>query len=176
MFKKVLYLLKMCCLKIHFGRKISLKGVIKLSFSTKIYIKNGTVHLGKKVNSNSNLTITAFDGNVHIGDFVYFNKDCLVASKHQITIGNNTIIGPNVMIYDHDHKFNENGVTEGYSLAKVDIQNNVWIGAGCIILKGTTIGHGSVIGAGCIVKGDIPPHSLVTQERKLIITPLEKRN
>ena len=53
------------------------------------------------------------------------------------------------------------------------IGDNCWIGAGVIILKGTNIGEGSIIGAGCIIKGVIPPHSIVTMNRQLSIREIK---
>ena len=79
------------------------------------------------------------------------------------------------MIYDHDHKFGPEGIRPGYNTAPVVIENDCWIGAGVTILRGTHIGEGCVIGAGSIVKGEIPPHSLVTSDRQLTIVPIEAR-
>ena len=80
-----------------------------------------------------------------------------------------------MVIYDHDHKFGEDGIRSGYNTAPVMIEKNCWIGAGVIILRGTHIGEGSVIGAGCVVKGEIPPHSLVTADRSLSINPIKSK-
>jgi acetyltransferase-like isoleucine patch superfamily enzyme len=53
------------------------------------------------------------------------------------------------------------------------IGNNVWIGAGAIILPGTTIGDGAVIAAGTVVKGRIPGRSIVKAETSLKIEPID---
>ena len=57
----------------------------------------------------------------------------------------------------------------GYTTAPVTIGNNVWLGAGVIVLKGVTIGDGSVIAAGTVVNRDIPDNSLVYNQRELVI-------
>ena len=49
------------------------------------------------------------------------------------------------------------------------IGNDVWIGAGAVILRGTTIGDKAVIGAGSIVKGNVPAGSVFYQKRETII-------
>ena len=74
---------------------------------------------------------------------------------------------PNVQIYDHDHDFRvEGGVKAGkYKTAPVEIGNNVWIGANTIILRGTKIGDNAVIGAGCVVKGEVPAGAVLVQKR-----------
>lgn len=48
-------------------------------------------------------------------------------------------------------------------------------GVGVTILRATQIGEGCVIGAGCVVQGETPPHSLVTASRALTIVPIEDR-
>ena len=59
-------------------------------------------------------------------------------------------------------------------MAPIIIEKNCWIGAGVTILRGARIGEGSVVGAGAIVRGVIPAHSLVTANRDLQIVPIEK--
>lgn len=68
-------------------------------------------------------------------------------------------------IYDHDHKFNANGIQSDFNYGSVIIDNGCWIAANVTILRNTHIGEGCVIGAGTVVKGEIPPHSLVTNDR-----------
>ena len=91
-------------------------------------------------------------------------------------IADNCAIGPNTVFYDHDHKFGENGIESGFKTSPISIEKNCWIGAGVTILRGTHIGEGSVIGAGAIVHGKIPAHSLVTSDRDIKVTPIDKRN
>lgn len=77
-------------------------------------------------------------------------------------------------IYDHDHKFNANGIQSDFNYGSVIIDNGCWIAANVTILRNTHIGEGCVIGAGTVVKGEIPPHSLVTNDRGLNIVPIRK--
>ena len=74
------------------------------------------------------------------------------------------------MIYDHDHRYNAKGFSKDeYKTSPIIIDDNCWIGSNVTILRGTHIGTGSVIGAGCVVKGVIPPHSLVRMSNELNI-------
>ena len=97
----------------------------------------------------------------------------VIVAREQITLGNHVMLGANVCIYDHDHVFRQPGVMRdlGYTTAPVTIGDNVWIGAGVMILKGVTIGSGSVIAAGTLVNQDIPENSLVYNRRELVIKP-----
>lgn len=78
-------------------------------------------------------------------------------------------------IYDHDHVFSAEGILPGFRYGSVIIEQGCWIGANVIILRDTYIGKGSVIGAGSIVKGNIPPHSLVTNNRNINIVSIRDR-
>lgn len=93
-----------------------------------------------------------------IGNNVSINRGCILNAGGSIKIGNNVLIGPNVIIYSQNHRYKKNlPVSEqGYEYKEVIIKNNVWIGAGCIILPGVTINENSVIGAGSTVSKDIP--------------------
>ena len=87
----------------------------------------------------------------------------------------NVMIGKNVHIYDHNHRFNQSGKPfskQGYSLTEVYIGDNCWIGSGVIILAGSHIGNNVVIGAGCIINGNIPDNSIVKCRNQMTIEPI----
>lgn len=143
----------------------------RFSPSTMINIwKNGKMHIGKKVSvhTGSRLSVTS-SGFMKIGDGVKINYNCIIVCQDSITIDNGVEIGPNVVIYDHDHDFRAKGGLKDskFKTAPVFIGENSWIGAGSIILRGTTIGKNCVIGAGSIVKGNIPDNTLVVQHREM---------
>lgn len=102
--------------------------------------------------------------NVFIGERAMFH-----ASIAGIQIGSKVMFGPAVTILGGDHRFDAIGQhmwdvtdkrTENDQL--VIIEDDVWIGAHAIILKGVRIGTGSVIGAGSVVTRDVPPYSVYT--------------
>lgn len=94
---------------------------------------------------------------VHMGNNVYANFNFTIVDDGEVYIGDHVMIGPNVTIATAGHPvkpdLREMGIQ--YNLP-VHIGNNVWIGAGAIILPGVTIGENTVIGAGSIVTKDIP--------------------
>lgn len=85
-----------------------------------------------------------------------------ICARTQITIGEGTLIGANVVICDTDfhpldsHHRAGKPVPEPLPMDRVQIGKNVFIGTRAIILKGSTIGDNSVIGAGAVVKGNFP--------------------
>lgn len=105
---------------------------------------------------------------IEIGDDVFIGLGAVfVASQSSITIGNKVMFGPNVTIIGGDHN---SGVIGKFMYdikekrpeddQKVIIENDVWVGAGVIILKGVTIGRGSIIAAGAVVTKSVPPYAV----------------
>ena len=170
----ILGVLKSLIIKIRNGKNIKMRIYKNISFLSEIKAKNAKIEIGRGLLLNRFASIGAINnGKILIGKNVSFNRNSICASHKFISIGDNSSIGPNCCIYDHDHKFGKNGKESGFKTGDVIIEENVWIGAGCLILRGTHIGKNSVIGAGCIVKGNIPPNSLVTQNRNLSIVELK---
>ena len=102
---------------------------------------------------------TEDDAFVNIGDNVGMSATRLWISKG-LTIGNNVKIGACTLLIDTDtHPIDYNirrTSNEGTKASPITIEDDVWIGAHSIILKGVTIGARSIIGAGSIVTKDIP--------------------
>lgn len=92
------------------------------------------------------------ESNLNIGNCCGFSGT-VINCFHQISIGNNVMVGANSLIMDGDWHLDD--VRAGASNA-VMIEDNVWIGEGVKVLKGVRIGKNSVIGAGSIVTKDIP--------------------
>lgn len=95
--------------------------------------------------------------NTHIGSNVYANFNLTLVDDTDIYIGDSVMIGPNVVIATAGHPV-EPGLRRKaaqYNIP-VHIGDNVWVGAGAVILPGVHIGENSVIGAGSIVTKDIP--------------------
>ncbi len=170
---KVFRVIRTILLKIAYGKRITIKKYPDFSNSTKIKIyKNGKIVLGKGITAFNNVHFSAVDGKLEVGDSTSFNRNCIIVSRESIKIGEKCFFGPNVCIYDHDHVFDIEGVKIQYKTGPIVIEDNCWIGANAVILRGTHIGKGCVIGAGTIIKGDIPPHSIVMSDRKLSIKPI----
>lgn len=165
-------MLKAFYYRLRYGKHLCWDRALRCKKISEIKILSGNIKIGKGFGMNPGSYIAVVNnGNVSIGDNISINRNSMIICHDSITIGNNCSIGPNVLIYDHDHNFGPNGIENGYKTAPVVIGNNCWIGGGVAILRGTTIGDGCVIGAGTVVKGNIPAHSVVKSEgnRKLLI-------
>ena len=99
---------------------------------------------------------------IQIGDNTRVHGSCIHAYRG-ISIGRNCLIAANCQIMDgsgHDLSFDrvENRINTTGTAEPILIEDNVWIGANCIILPGVRIGYGSVIAAGSVVAKSIPPY------------------
>jgi maltose O-acetyltransferase len=98
-----------------------------------------------------------YGSNIHLGDRVYFNFNCIVLDVMKVSIGHHTLIGPAVQIYTAMHPMNWKERALGPEYAKpVSIGCDGWIGGGTVVCPGVRIGDRCVIGAGSVVTRDIP--------------------
>jgi maltose O-acetyltransferase len=95
--------------------------------------------------------------NIRLGNRVFLNFNCVVLDVVEVSIGDDTQVGPGVQILAADHPRDAAVRASGLELGRpVRIGRNVWIGGGAIILPGVTIGDDAVIGAGSVVTRDVP--------------------
>lgn len=125
------------------------------------------------------LSGTHMEGNINIGSNVLIGQGAyFVSANANLFIHDDVVFGPNVTIYTGDHAIDIIGrhISEITEIDKkntgrcydedVVIESGCWIGTRTIILKGVTVGHGSIIGAGAIVSRDVPPYSIYTGNGK----------
>ena len=89
-------------------------------------------------------------------------RNCIIASKTDLTIGSYVLIGPYCQINDHSHGMEKGDliINQKAILAPVLIKNDVWLGAGVRVMPGCTIGEGSIVGANSVVTKDIPDYEI----------------
>lgn len=100
--------------------------------------------------------------NIHLGDEVFLNFNCVILDIVEVTIGDRTQIGPAVQIYAADHPRDAETRRSGLEFGRpVRIGSDVWIGGGAILVPGVTVGDGAVIGAGSVVTRDVAAGQIV---------------
>lgn len=122
-----------------------------------VTIKDGCIIEGYGVMRNLGESLT-------IGNNVGISQNCFIAIRGNITIGNDTILGPSVSIFSENHvaeRVDIPIVYQGEKRADVYIGNGVWIGTHSIILSGITIGDGAIIAAGAVVTKNVEPYTVV---------------
>lgn len=109
-------------------------------------------------------TVFQGSGPIIFGKGSFCGEFCVFGANSMIRIGSRVMIGQNVTVRDTDHEFETSSKDMIYqSIRKkaVEVENNVWIGHGAIILKGVRVGAGSVVGAGAVVTKDVPRGTVV---------------
>ena len=117
---------------------------------------------------------------INIGNYVGMSSPCIWINE-RLTIGSYVRIGGNCLILDTDtHQIGyfarRRGIGDKTSIIKsapIIIEDDVWIGANCIILKGVTIGARSIIGAGSVVTKSIPADSIAAGNPCKVIRKIE---
>ncbi len=98
-----------------------------------------------------------FGKNITIGDNVYINFGCVILDCGQVTIGSDTLIGPNVGLFSGNHTTDAEERAAGGLIPKpITIGRRVWLCGNVSVVPGVTIGDDTVIGAGSVVTHDIP--------------------
>jgi acetyltransferase-like isoleucine patch superfamily enzyme len=99
-----------------------------------------------------------------------------ICAVERIVIGNNVAVGANTTITDADfHAVDSKqrrSESFGGSTAPIVIEDDVFIGMNCLVLKGVRIGQGSVIGAGSVIAADVPPHVIAVGNPARVIREL----
>lgn len=135
--------------------------------------RGSKVHIGKGVRVHSGTKIKVRSGaELKIGANTKINYDCIIACHESVSIGAGTELGPAVFLYDHDHDYsaglNADSGQERFQTSPIEIGRNCWIGANTVILRGTKIGDYCVVGAGGVIKGVYPDHSMIIQKRETL--------
>lgn len=161
-------------IKLLFRIKNSLKSRLYFDLEMK-YIKLLFCYCGKETVISQGCIIAGHK-NIYIGEKTYIGPECLMYSTNaKLSIGNNVTLGPRVSIVTGDHRFDVIGNYINENIEKlpendqdVKIEDDCWIGMNVNILKGVTIGHGSVVAAGVTVVKDIPPYSIYISKDKIL--------
>ncbi len=113
----------------------------------------------------------------HFGDYVYANFNVTCVDDTHIYVGENTMLGPNVVLATAGHPILPELREKGYQYnMPIHIGKNCWLGAGVIVLPGVTIGDHSVIGAGSIVTRDIPANVVAVGNPCRVLRPIGEKD
>jgi acetyltransferase-like isoleucine patch superfamily enzyme len=91
------------------------------------------------------------------------NAYSFLGGSGSINIGRNVIMGQHVCFHPENHNFERTDIPiaqQGTTRLGITIEDDVWVGSDVAFLDGAHVGHGSVIGAGALVRGNIPPYSI----------------
>lgn len=143
----------------------------------RLYVRNeGVIHVGDWCLFESTVTPIALlvhpGASLTIGSRSYFNFGVCLESRGEVIIGPRCHLGQYVQIMDNDqhdvvnHRFRPES-------HPVVLEEGVWLGARCIVLKGVTIGRGTTVGAGSVVTRSLPPRCIAAGAPAKVIRYLD---
>ncbi len=143
--------------------------------------ERGAIRIGARTVVSGQLQTFGHAGSIEIGEWCFVGPGSRIWSSASVSIGDRVLVSHNVNIHDtNSHPVNaaerhahyvaivERGhprQIDGIKAAPVSIGDDVWIGFNSIVLKGVTIGCGSVVAAGSVVTNDVPEYSLFVRDR-----------
>lgn len=154
------------------GRNCTFRHPSKMSFGNNVTIDDNTLVDGRGANGqgivigdgaiiNRNSIVQSKSGDIEIGNSVSLGANSTVVSWSGIRIGDHALIAGGCYIsagrFDFDDLTKKMSELDGYSTGPIVIDENVWIATRVTILDGVHIGKGSIISAGSVVTGNIPP-------------------
>lgn len=141
-------------------------------YSIQILLKAKSI--GKNLHCSKFSTVNK---NTKIGDCVKLNG-CHISGNGNVRIGHHCVIGFDSLIISDTHNYKGNYLPyDGTFISKNTIINDfVWIGARAIILPGSNIGEGSIIQAGAVVHGKIPPLSIAGGNPAIVFKSRDKKH
>lgn len=162
---------------IHYTTKIKCSGKIKVGINLSIdrdcYIDalsdrgisfGNNVSIGKCTCIECSGTLKDLGVGLCVGDNVGLGTHGFFGCAGGIEIGNNTILGNYVSLHSENHNYSDIHIPirlQGVNRKGIKIGQDCWIGAKVTILDGTTLGDGCIVAAGAVVRGQIPPYSII---------------
>ncbi|SCW58688.1 transferase hexapeptide (six repeat-containing protein) [Paenibacillus tianmuensis] len=127
---------------------------------TRIVVEEGVM-----IDSFVKIKCVGGTGDIYIGKNTYINSCCVLYSGNGLTIGQDVLIAANCTFapVNHEYRSKDKIIKEQRfmpSRGGIIIEDDVWIGANCVLLDGATVRKGCVVGANSLVKGELEPYSV----------------
>ncbi|GAB3950547.1 DapH/DapD/GlmU-related protein [Streptomyces sparsus] len=103
-----------------------------------------------------------------LAERVFINQNCTFLDYAGIRLGERVMVGPRATFITVGHPVDPEERRGWLSGGPIDVAENVWIGAGAMILPGVSIGRDAVVAAGAVVTEDVPPATLVTGSKATV--------
>lgn len=125
----------------------------------------GNISLGNGCRIGRGVFLTAANGRLVLEDQVAISPNANIgADDGEVSIGRQVAIGPGTVIRAANHRFDRSDLpimAQGHCRGKVVIEEDVWIGANCVITPDVRIGRGAIVGAGAVVTRNVAPFAIV---------------
>lgn len=114
-----------------------------------------------------------FGKNITFGENVFVNASCHFQDQGGIRIGDNALIGHQVVLASLNHDMNPKDRGNLYP-GEIVIENDAWVGSNATVIKGITIGEGAVVAAGSVVTKDVSSYTIVAGNPARVIKEIGK--
>lgn len=146
--------------------RVVTRGMVYMARGVELRCRSGLGHMeiGRGVWIGRGTAIRCHEGYLRIGDGVVFGGRDTVNCYLDVEIGDDCIFADEVYVGDFDHRTDDPHTPiqrQGIVKSPVRLERDVWIGTKAVILRGTSLGEGSVVGAGAVVRGRFPARSVV---------------
>ena len=158
-------------IRILFPKKESINPLVSIDVSVKIGSNTifdtkygGTITIEKNCELLNGVLVMTYGGTIEIGTNCSINPYTILYGHGNLKIGNNVLIAGHCLIIPANHNFSEITIPinqQGLTKKGIIINDDVWIGAGCKILDGVTIGEGAIVAAGSVVNKNVEPYTIV---------------
>lgn len=159
-----------------FGRNITFRHPHKINIGENCFIDDNAVldakgeanqgiRIGNNVYIGRNTILSCKEGSIYLDDFCNLSANCSLLSETEIRLGKYCFLaGYCYLVAGGNHSFERPDVPimfqPSVSKGGIRIEEDVWLGAGAIVLDGVSIGKGSVVGAGSVVTNSLPEYTI----------------
>lgn len=152
-----------------FLRGINISTNVKIDKNVSLYLtspfyksRKGKIIIKKKSLLSQDFICHAYGGNVIIGENTFIGPSVIIYGHGNVTIGDNCLIamGCKIISSNHSYALGTKIARQKNILSPVIIGNDVWLGADVKVLAGVTIGNGSVVASGSVVTKSLPENSI----------------
>ncbi len=130
-------------------------------------IRGSNIRIGKRTQIDSFVKIkpAGGTGDVEIGDDCFVNSGTVIYSGNGVSLGNGVLVAANCTFASTNHEFSDRFrriLDQGFSPSRggIVVEDDVWIGSNCVILDGSIIRSGTIIGAHSLVAGELESFSV----------------
>ena len=157
-----------------FGQNVVLRHPHKIRIGNDVHIDdnclldakgadNDGITIGNGVFVGRNTIVSCKNGDIEIDDRANIGFNCEIFSGGRVRLGKNTLVAAYTYLVggDHLHDRTDAPVLDQARVAQgIDVDDNVWLGAHVVVADGARIGHDAIVGAGAVVRGEIPPFQI----------------
>ena len=167
-------LLGRCGRNVTFGANVVLRHPHKIRIGNDVVIHDGCcldakgdanrgIDIGDGVFVGRGTILSCKNGDIVVDDHANIGFNCEIFSGGRVRLGKHTLVAAYTYLVGGDHTFDRTDVAVLYQdrVARgIEVDDNVWLGAHVVVSDGATIGRDAIIGAGAVVRGEIPPFAI----------------